>query len=49
MRIILARMIFNFDITLDERSKDWESDLNVFILWEKMPLYVHLTPRRHKA
>ena len=49
MRIILARMIFNFDISLDERSTNWDSNMNVFVFWEKPSLYVHLTPRHSKG
>lgn len=49
MRVVLARLIFNFDITLDERSKNWDASMNIYTLWEKPPLYIHLTPRRDKA
>lgn len=44
MRIILARMIFNFDMELDQPSDDW-TDQQCFILWDKKPLMVQLTPR----
>lgn len=49
MRTILARLVFNFDIALDDRSKDWGKDLDVFFFWDKPPLYVNLTPRRGQA
>jgi hypothetical protein len=44
MRIILARMIFNFDMELDPVSNDWMNQ-DAFILWEKPELMVKLTPR----
>jgi hypothetical protein len=44
MRIILARMIFNFDMELDPASNDWMNQ-DAFILWEKPELMVKLTPR----
>lgn len=47
MRLILACMIFNFDIqrTTDQSSKDWVyKQKNLFIVWDKTPLPVQLTP-----
>lgn len=44
MRIILARMVFNFDMELDPASSDWMNQ-DAFILWEKPELMVKLTPR----
>lgn len=43
MKVILARMIWNFDMVLDDRSKNW-SDMKMFNLWEKGELFVKLTP-----
>lgn len=45
-RLILARMIWNFDIKIAERSLDWMDKQQSYLLWEKIPLYVHLTPRK---
>jgi len=42
MRLILVRFLFNFDLGLDERSKNWAHELKVFSLWEKAPLLVKL-------
>ena len=42
MRLILARLFFNFDLELDDKSKNWAHELKVFSLWEKMPLLVRL-------
>ncbi|KAH8651354.1 putative cytochrome P450 [Xylariales sp. PMI_506] len=46
MRLVLARMLFNFDISLvdDEVNKKWIHHKS-YVLWDKPPLYVHLTPR----
>ncbi|KAH7065480.1 cytochrome P450 [Macrophomina phaseolina] len=43
MRIILARVIYNFDMKLAEGSEHWIDNQKVYFLWEKGPLYVHLT------
>ncbi|POS74303.1 cytochrome P450 [Diaporthe helianthi] len=45
MRIILARVLWNFDLELAEESRDWLSRQKIYTLWEKSPLYVYLTPR----
>ncbi|CAG8109311.1 unnamed protein product [Penicillium salamii] len=44
MRIIMARMIFNFDMQLDQPGYDW-LDQNCHLLWEKPGLMVRLQPR----
>lgn len=43
MRLIVARMIWNFDFELTAESENW-SDQKVFFLWMKPPLSVKLTP-----
>lgn len=43
MRVIIARLLWNFDLKLEEESRRW-IDMKVFILWEKPPLMVKLTP-----
>ena len=43
MRLILARIVFNFDMRLAEPDKDWLQH-SFFTLWEKPPLMVHLDP-----
>jgi cytochrome P450 len=42
MRIILARLIWNFDLELSEESENWANQ-KVFLLYEKPPLIVKLT------
>ncbi|CAI7662150.1 unnamed protein product [Penicillium glandicola] len=46
MRIILARMVFNFDMELGQPEEDW-MDQESFFLWEKTKLMIELTPRVH--
>ena len=43
MRLILARVIYSFDMRMDESSVDWIKQKN-YLLWQKGPLRVHLTP-----
>ncbi|CRL23879.1 Cytochrome P450 [Penicillium camemberti] len=46
MRIILARIVFNFDMELDQPEKDW-MDQRIFFLWDKPELMIKLKPRAH--
>ncbi|KAJ4413828.1 hypothetical protein N0V85_003411 [Neurospora sp. IMI 360204] len=47
MRLILTRMLWNFDISLaDEKGKNWAKDMLGWNLWLKDPLNVVLTPVR---
>lgn len=46
MRMILARVIWKFDMTLAEESRNWIDTNEVYTLWKKPPLWVHLTPRK---
>ncbi|KAJ5207061.1 Cytochrome P450 E-class group I [Penicillium cf. griseofulvum] len=46
MRIILARMIFNFDMELDQLEQNW-MDQESFVLWDKPKLMVKLKPIVH--
>jgi hypothetical protein len=43
MRLILARILFNFDIELADPSDEWLNQ-RVFAIWEKPPLMVLLKP-----
>jgi cytochrome P450 len=45
MRLLLATVMLHFDMKLCEESKDW-NDQKVFLLWEKKPLMVALTPAK---
>lgn len=44
MRMILARVIFNFDMKIAEDSKGWMERQYIYLFWQKGPLHVHLTP-----
>jgi hypothetical protein len=44
MRLILAQVLWNFDLELMPESTDW-SHQKVYAIWEKSPLYVKLKPR----
>ncbi|KAI1775808.1 isotrichodermin C-15 hydroxylase [Hypoxylon cercidicola] len=49
MRMILAHMIFNFDIqrSSDPDSQNWaRKQKNLYIVWDKTPLNIQLTPVR---
>ncbi|KAH8648613.1 cytochrome P450 [Xylariales sp. PMI_506] len=42
MRLILAKLLWHFDMRLAEESKNWVAVQKNYLLWEKPPLYVHL-------
>ena len=44
MRLILARLLWNFDLELEERSQRWMDEMKMYIVWEKQPLFVKLAP-----
>ncbi|KAI2641107.1 cytochrome P450 [Xylaria nigripes] len=44
MRLIMAKVLFHFDMRLDPSCGDWYKQ-RVFGLWEKPPLKVHLAKR----
>jgi hypothetical protein len=43
MRLILARILWNFDLELVDKNEKWE-DQRVYIFWEKSALRLKLTP-----
>ena len=43
MRLILARVIYNFDLRISNDSMTW-IDQKVWNLWQKKPLMAYLTP-----
>ncbi|RYO92945.1 hypothetical protein DL766_010411 [Monosporascus sp. MC13-8B] len=47
MRLILAKIIFNFDLRLADESRNWLKDQKAFTVWLKSPLPVYLTPAQH--
>lgn len=46
MRLILARIIWNFDMRLADPHRDWVDNNEVFAVWERNPLDVYLLPRK---
>ena len=43
MRLILAKVCWNFDMELDEkRCGQWMKEQKIWFLWEKPPLWVKL-------
>lgn len=42
MRLILAKMIWSFDLELDPRSQDWSKECKVMLLWDKPELAVRV-------
>ena len=44
MRIILAKVLFAFDLELVEKERDWMGEQRVFTLWDKGALMVKVTP-----
>ena len=46
MRLIMAKLVWNFDIRLAEDSAGWDTRSRVYTLWEKPSLNVYLTARK---
>ncbi|OAK94660.1 cytochrome P450 monooxygenase-like protein [Phaeosphaeriaceae sp. SRC1lsM3a] len=44
MRLILAKVLFNFDIELVDKKQDWMAGQKVFTLWDKPSLMIRLRP-----
>jgi cytochrome P450 len=44
IQLILARVLFEFDLQLQQESRDWLSRLKVFGFWEKPALVVKVVP-----
>ncbi len=43
MRLILARIIYDFDMKLADDSKDWIKRQRTYGLWDRIPLNTYLT------
>lgn len=46
MRVNLARVLWNFDLTIAEGSRKWQEQEEVYTLWLKGELNFYLTPRK---
>ncbi|KAE8165528.1 cytochrome P450 [Aspergillus tamarii] len=44
MRLMLSKLLFNFDIVLTPQSENWDKQ-RIFIIWDKPALMVRLTDR----
>lgn len=44
MRSILARVLWNFDMQIEEESQEW-SEQKEYVLWQKPPLWIKLKHR----
>jgi hypothetical protein len=44
MRLIIAKVLFNFDLELVDKTQDWLKGQKVFALWQKPSLMVELRP-----
>ncbi|KAH7080753.1 cytochrome P450 monooxygenase-like protein [Paraphoma chrysanthemicola] len=44
MRLILAKILFTFDLELVDKKTDWMRGQKLFTLWNKPPLMVNLKP-----
>ena len=49
MRIIFARILFDFDLKLADDSKNWKERQYAYTLWDRVPLNVYLTPARREG
>lgn len=45
MRVILARVLWNFDLAIAEDSEDWMRGQKMYVIYEKGPLNVYFKPR----
>lgn len=44
MRLILARVLYDFDLELAPQSEGWLETQKAYSLWNKPPLEIKLTP-----
>lgn len=45
MRMIMVKMLWNFDYELCDENDNW-LDQKVYLVWKKEPLMVQLKPRK---
>ncbi|KAK1991989.1 cytochrome P450 [Colletotrichum falcatum] len=46
IRLTLARMLWNFDLEIEDDSRNWMEKLELYKIWKKGPLNVRLTPSK---
>jgi hypothetical protein len=42
MRVLVVRLVWGFDMELEEVSKDWIKGQRVFLVYDKLSLWVRL-------
>lgn len=47
IRLIMSRLLWNFDIELVDGYEKWNENQRVFFVWQKGPLMVKLHPVDH--
>lgn len=47
MRLLMAKMIYNFDFELDNGEENWYVGLKAYTVWDKGHLNVRLTLVKH--
>lgn len=46
LRIVLAKLFWNFDLELVGNSEDWVEQQKVYLIWQKVPLMAKCHERR---
>ncbi|KAK3113754.1 hypothetical protein LTR53_008657, partial [Teratosphaeriaceae sp. CCFEE 6253] len=44
MRLLLAKMLYNFDFELADPAEDWYAGLRAYMVWERTALRIKLKP-----
>jgi hypothetical protein len=44
MKLIISRILWNFDLDLPLESATWADNLKIYHLWDITPFYIKLTP-----
>jgi hypothetical protein len=45
VRLLLAKLIFAYDMEIVDKTLDWEAEQQCFTLWQKPDLFVKVSPR----
>lgn len=45
LRIVLAKILWNFDLELVDMAEDWVSKQRIYLIWQKVPLMVRCRQR----
>lgn len=49
MRLLLAKLVWHFDLELRSKDTTWLTEQRAYGLWDKEPLIVKLTERKHRV